>query len=81
MLHHEKRQTRKAARTRIYIALYGYGGRNNNQPWSGNRTRPEGWTLTYAQEAIKQNFKLARFDSYRAAIVLHDAGMKIEEVR
>lgn len=61
---HVKRQARKTARTAIYRAVYGTGGKTHNTPWNDpSRRRPEGWDVQSAWgvfEAYKADAALPR---------------------
>lgn len=64
---------RKNARTAIYRALYGTGGKFNNCPWlDDDRRRPQDWSLEEILFTVKQNWLDARFDPFRSRMVLDD---------
>lgn len=75
------KQDRKAARTRIYRALYGSGSNTYNIPWLDHRILPQDWDRDLSDMIVTNNWSDARFDKTRARIIVERAftlGIKLE---
>lgn len=71
-------RNRKVSRTSIYTALYGHGGKFNNQPWSSDRVRSQDWNIEGMLVTIRANWRGAAFDPLRARILLSDINHELD---
>lgn len=59
---HAAKRARKTARTAIYRALYGEGGRSYNIPWLDfDRRLPQGWNAAAIRDIVDEHLQLAAF--------------------